>query len=423
MSVTTPQNSSLARGLVSVYGDVLSPPNLKSSLHMGLNLPIGVFSFTVIIALLSVTAGLLIVFPIALVTGWLLWATSTGLAAMERGRFRGLLRTEINAPLPTPTDGGVLAGARKWITSGTTWRTILYHLLLMPIGILSFTITIVVWSVPVWLVVVGAVGAVVPFAGVATNWLLAVTFVLLGVALIAFIPYPIRAMAVVNRTIGRALLGPSSTDVLEERVTRLTTSRDHLAESAEGERRRIERDLHDGAQQRLVSLGMSLGLAKEKLDSDMEGAKELVEEAHFETKRALGELRDLARGIHPAILSEKGLEAALAPLAAVSPVPVTLNVDVEERPESRVETVAYFVVSEALANVAKHSAATSASVTIVRQDDQLVIEVADDGRGGADSSGGGLSGLRHRVEGIDGWFTVTSPAGGPTSVMAQLPCS
>jgi signal transduction histidine kinase len=172
----------------------------------------------------------------------------------------------------------------------------------------------------------------------------------------------------------------------------------------------------------LVALAIDLGMAKEKLDSDLEGARALVEEAHSETKRAIAELRDLAQGIHPAALTERGLEAALTPLAARSSVPTSLSVDVSNRPEPRVESVAYFVVAEALTNVAKHSRASRARVAVARQGSRLVVEVTDDGIGGADPDGGGLAGLRNRVDGVDGWFSVTSPSGGPTTIIAELPC-
>lgn len=413
-----PSSPSIGRGIVSLYRDVFASENLAASLHLLLNFVIGTFSFVVVVTLLATTVGLLLVFPIAFVTGWLLWAITTGLGILERGRFRILLDSPITTP-PAPSADGVLEGARQWLTSGATWRSIFYMLLLLPLGILTFTVTLVVWMTPIGLIV-GAFDAAI---AVGVSWPLLVLSGLLGVGLVAFIPFPIRAMAELNRAIGWGLLGPSQTDVLEEKVSRLDQSRTRMAESAEDERKRIERDLHDGAQQRLVSLAMSLGMAKEKLDTDMEGAKELVEEAHVQTKRALTELRDLARGIHPALLSEKGLKAALTPLAAVSPVPVSLSVRVEERPAEAVESVAYFVVSEALANMSKHSDATRATVTIEREDDRLVVEVRDDGVGGADPDGRGLAGLRNRVEAIDGWFSVTSPDGGPTTIMAELPCS
>jgi signal transduction histidine kinase len=193
-------------------------------------------------------------------------------------------------------------------------------------------------------------------------------------------------------------------------------------DAAEDERRRIERDLHDGAQQRLVALAMDLGMAREKLRTDPQAATELVGEAHEEAKRALAELRDLARGIHPAVLADRGLDAAISALAARSPVPVGVDVATGRLP-GPVESTAYFVVAEALTNAAKHARAGELAVRIARQGDLLVVEVTDDGAGGADPArGNGLRGLADRVAAIDGRLTVTSPPGGPTLVRAELPC-
>jgi signal transduction histidine kinase len=190
------------------------------------------------------------------------------------------------------------------------------------------------------------------------------------------------------------------------------------------DRRQIERDLHDGVQQRLVSLAMDLGRAKEKLDTDPESAKELVDEAHEEAKRAITEVRDLARGIHPAVLTDRGLDAALSALAARSTIPVDVQVDVTERPPASVEAAAYFVVSEALTNVVKHANATKASVTVRRSGDRLTVQVQDDGVGGASiTDGSGLAGLRDRVGALDGELHLLSPGGGPTVLMVEIPCA
>jgi signal transduction histidine kinase len=168
---------------------------------------------------------------------------------------------------------------------------------------------------------------------------------------------------------------------------------------------------------------MSLGMAEEKLQSDPEGARLLLAEARGDAKEALEELRDLARGIRPPILTDRGLEAAIAALAMRSPLPVSLSVDVPERPADAVETAAYFVVAEALANATKHADATAIDISVRRVDGVLAVEVIDDGRGGADPAGGGLTGLRQRVGALDGTLDVVSPVGGPTTVRAELPCA
>jgi signal transduction histidine kinase len=216
------------------------------------------------------------------------------------------------------------------------------------------------------------------------------------------------------------LVSPTDDD-LKRRVEVLTTTRAGAVEAQEAELRRIERDLHDGAQARLVALGMNLGMAEQKLVSDPERVRQLLAEAREGAREALEELRDLARGIHPPILADRGLGAAVSALAARSPVRV--NVAVEgERPPPAVESAAYFVASEALANAGKHAHANHVDVRITRSQGQLVVEVTDDGRGGADPSGGGLVGLRRRVEALDGRLLVMSPEGGPTTVRAEMPC-
>jgi signal transduction histidine kinase len=208
----------------------------------------------------------------------------------------------------------------------------------------------------------------------------------------------------------------------EHRIRRLEETRAGAVDVQESELRRIERDLHDGAQARLVALGMNLGMAEQKLQTDPEGVRELLAEARRGAGEALEELRDLARGIHPPILTDRGLEAALAALTVRSPLPITVDVDVPKRPSAAVETAAYFVVTEALANVSKYAAAKRVDVRIRMADGLLVTEVVDDGRGGADPTGNGLTGLRQRVEALDGTLAVISPAGGPTTVRAELPC-
>jgi signal transduction histidine kinase len=208
-----------------------------------------------------------------------------------------------------------------------------------------------------------------------------------------------------------------------QRIAELESTRAGAVDAQDAELRRIERDLHDGAQARLVALGMSLGMAEQKLSSDPAAAQALLAEARRGAQEALEELRDLARGIHPPVLSDRGLEAAIKALAHRSPLDVLVSVDLPARPTPAVETAAYFVAAESLANAAKHASADTVDVSIHGSGDSLVVAVGDDGRGGADPSGSGLRGLRQRVEALDGKLTVTSPAGGPTRVEAVIPCA
>jgi signal transduction histidine kinase len=209
---------------------------------------------------------------------------------------------------------------------------------------------------------------------------------------------------------------------MEERIETLETTRAGAVDAQETELRRIERDLHDGAQARLVALGMSLGMAEQKLSEDPERAGQLLAEARIGAEHALRELRDLARGIHPPVLADRGLGAALASLATSTPLPVALSIDVEPRPAPAVESAAYFVAAEALANAVKHARAQRVEISIVRVADSIELEVSDDGQGGADPDGSGLRGLRRRVEALDGRLSVSSPRGGPTTIRAELPC-
>jgi signal transduction histidine kinase len=209
---------------------------------------------------------------------------------------------------------------------------------------------------------------------------------------------------------------------LTERIETLESTRAGAVDVQESDLRRIERDLHDGAQARLVALGMSLGMAEQKLADDPETAGELLAEARVGAQEALRELRDLARGIHPPVLGDRGLQAAIASLVSSAPMQVNLSVDVAERPPSPVESAAYFVVSEALANAAKHAHPEQLEIRIARIGDVLEVEVEDDGVGGADPRGTGLAGLRQRVEALDGRFLLSSPPGGPTRLRAEIPC-
>jgi signal transduction histidine kinase len=236
-------------------------------------------------------------------------------------------------------------------------------------------------------------------------------------------PHLIRGLAAVEATVARGLLGPGRTSPLVARVSELERTRARAMDAAAGERVRMERDLHDGAQQRLVSLAMELGRAQAKFDTDPEGARELIDRAHAEAKEALVELRDLVRGVHPPVLSDRGLDAAISGLAALSPIPVAVTVDVATRPSMTIESIAYFVVAESLANITKHANAQHASVDIHREADTLRVLVRDDGVGGANPQGQGLTGLADRVSGVDGRLTITSPSGGPTIVDVELPCA
>lgn len=237
---------------------------------------------------------------------------------------------------------------------------------------------------------------------------------------------PRMAMAVarVDHAAAVALLGPGSRAELAKRVENLTRSRAEFVAAADAERRRIERDLHDGAQQRLVVLAMNLGLARETLTDLPEPAVAVIKAAHDEAVAALAELRHLVRGLHPAVLDVRGLDAALSGITARMTIPVDLRVDIPTRCAPSVEAIAYFTVSEALANITKHAGATRAEVTVTRTGSWLHVTVTDNGRGGAGLGldGSGLLGLAQRAAAIDGTLHLISPPGGPTTLSVELPC-
>ncbi|TXS54972.1 sensor histidine kinase [Streptomyces sp. t39] len=251
---------------------------------------------------------------------------------------------------------------------------------------------------------------------------LAVVFSNFGGLLLLFLACQgVFGTVMLEEQLARRLLGPSHHDALERRITELATTRAEMMEAVDGERRRIERDLHDGVQQRLVALGMLLGRARRSHDPAHTDA--LLLQAHEESRRALVELREVAWRVYPTVLDEAGLRAALETVAERTPLPVRVDYAVPVPPPRQTGTVAYFVVSEAVTNVVKHSGATRVEVRVDRDGDRLRLRIEDDGTGGADPTGGGLTGLARRVAALDGRFGVHSPAGGPTAITAELPCA
>ncbi|MCK7624649.1 sensor histidine kinase [Streptomyces sp. RS10V-4] len=344
---------------------------------------------------------------------------------LQRRRFAAYAGTGIPRTPPVAGDSE-LQRARQRLRTAAYWRQLGYHQLAGPVLGLVEAVVLVLWAGSVcgitfyaWYWVFPQEWAFTQWANV-DGWLLAVA----GLAVLPFLPRLTGALVRLESVIARRLLGPSRAEELERRVEDLAERRAETLAAADAERRRIERDLHDGAQQRLVSLAVGLGLAKATLTDLPPEARAVIDEAHREAKEALEELNHLVRGLHPHVLDDRGLDAALSGIAARAPLPVQVSVDVPERAAPAVEAVAYFVVSEALANVTKHARATRAAVEAVRTGDTLRVRVTDDGRGGADPSGGtGLTGLAQRVASVDGTLALDSPPGGPTVVTVELPCT
>ena len=325
-------------------------------------------------------------------------------------------------------EGSALRRGWRRLTSRGTWKEIAYCLLLLPIGTVFFSLVVTLWSVALAGVLLPAYGYALPGGEVASwlHWSSSAevwTGFAVGVLALLVAPPVTQGLAAAELGMVRALLTPSGAELLTAKVSSLTESRARVVDAADAERRRIERDLHDGTQQHLVSLAMNLGMAKEKLDSDPEAARQLVADAHQQAKDSITELRNVIRGVYPAVLTDRGLDAALSALAVRSPVPVRLQVDLPRRPNPTAEAIAYFVVSESLTNVARHSGARSATVYVEQSGDRLKLAIVDDGRGGAvEAAGSGLTGLRDRVAAVDGRFTLTSPPGGGTTIAVEVPC-
>ncbi len=408
-----------------------------------IGLPLGVAGFAFTIATLSFGLGnafLLIGLPLiaaaSIVTRWF------GVA--DRAVARRMLGMRVTEPAALQLRPGFLGWLWSQLSDIVAWRGRAYLVLKFPVAVASFMVAVVVWAVGIaytvaplaWAlgldhVTVRQNGVVRQFAVNYGNyyfdswpriWLLCGQ----GVILLLLAPWLVRAVLMLDRWLIWGLLGPVSPS---ERVHELETTRAQVVDDSAARLRTIERDLHDGAQAQLVAVAMKLGLAKEKLgggdgaaaEPDVKRALELVNTAHRTAREAIGELRDLARGIHPPVL-DRGLGPALSTLAARSAVPVELVVDVPERPSAAIETITYFCAAELLANVAKHSGARRATVEAVHVPGLLRLRVTDDGTGGASMAAGtGLRGLAERVRTVDGRLEIDSPPGGPTVVTVELP--
>ncbi|MET9291522.1 sensor domain-containing protein [Streptomyces sp. NPDC003077] len=408
----------------------------REFLYLMLSLPISIVTFTCAVAVMSLGAGLLVTFVGIPVLAAGLTAVR-GLGYLERARARVLLGLEVADPRPVrPAKPGVVSWTSAVLKSGVSWRHFLYGVLHLPWAVFAFGVSLTFWllawlllAYPLWKWTFPAYldQPGIQMFGDGTperSWYMDTPFEVgvvsaIGLALVFVVPWMFRGLTHVDRILVLGLLGPSA---LDHRVSELESDRGVVVDTAAADLRRIERDLHDGAQARLVNLAMDLGLAKEKLLKDPEAAAKMVDEAHGEVKVALQELRDLARGIHPAILTDRGLGPALSSLGARCAVPVTITVDLSRRPAPAIEGIAYFTASELLQNISKHARATRATVDVWQTDDRLMLLVTDDGQGGANTaSGSGLAGLAERLDSVDGLLVIDSPIGGPTSITAELP--
>ncbi|MER7622956.1 sensor domain-containing protein [Streptomyces sp. NPDC126503] len=376
----------------------------------------GVYALAVLYAgaLLSVT-----VVGLPFVAAALLGARRLG--ALHRWLVGRLLGEDVERPARLPRPGGVLARGRVVLADPVAWRALLYLVLRLPLGVLGFTAAVGLPLGCVWLLGFPLWGRLLEAESRSAGLLDAVS-VGLGMAVLVAVPGAVRALSAVNRRLARLLLGPARA---QQRVRQLEAARATLLADGTDRLRRLERDLHDGTQARLVGLAITLSLAEDALAAadrpDSSRLRALVERARGQTDDTITELRRLTRGIHPVAL-DGGLDQALPGLTATSPVPVTLRLDLRERPHPAVEQAVYFCAAELLTNVAKHSGARAAALTASSADGRVRLRVRDDGRGGAAlGTGTGLTGLAERLAAVDGVLRVDSPPGGPTTVTAELP--
>jgi signal transduction histidine kinase len=404
------------RALVSWALDARS---WKRIVYLTIALPLGIVYFVVIATGLSTGLGVAILtFGLPVVIMIWVWRL---MARFERFLASRLLGIELPAPY-RPAEGGWFARLLSRLGDPATWKDLAYLIVHLPLGIVDFTAVALLLGIPLSLVTAPLVFWWVP-GGVEVGLLtidsapVACAACVAGLILLPIAVRAVSAFGSVHAGFARMML----TAPLDPEVATLRSSQARIIAAADGERRRLERDLHDGAQQRLVAVALQLRMARDRMARG-EDALELVSVAGDEAQRAIGELRDLARGIHPAVLTERGLEAALRDVVARAPLPIDFLEAPSERFPSTIEASAYFVVSEALANVAKYADASRASVRVWRDGDALCVEVCDDGRGGADPArGSGLRGLLDRVGALNGTLTVVSPWGEGTRVRASLP--
>ncbi len=427
-------------GLVRMFVmSPLEPASWRATLAIVLGLAVSILAIVALSVLFSV-GGSLLVWLVGIPIIGLGIEASRVIARVERWRMTLAdprpLTPHPYRPLDWRPQRPYGAWLRRW-TEGqfldpSRWLDVVYVLVLVPLAALEFFV-----SVGLWLVAVALVAMPLVLGGIRSadlpgglTWIPepsdpgVVLAVVVGVLLLPVAASVSRGLMILQRAVAEGLLCVSQAETLRQDVERLRGSRSAALELEASELRRIERDLHDGAQQRLVALAIDLSLAEDRIDTDPAAAKELVAAARDQARQALAELRDIVRGTAPAILLDRGLEAAVGAVAGSCPVPTVIDSTLAEgeRLPAAIERAAYFVVAEALTNVAKHSSAGRCVVRLLREPARLVVSIEDDGVGGASAEpGGGLAGLRDRAEALDGSLSVDSPDGGPTAIRVELP--
>jgi signal transduction histidine kinase len=393
-------------------------------------LPLAIIGFVVVVTGIAVGVGLLVIWVGLAVLAGTLFAMR-GLAHLERLRLRNLQLRSAPSPIyrVAAPDAGPIRKVLTPLRDPQSWLDSLWGVAGFVTGIIAFVFTVTWWA--------GALGGLsywfwqkylpnddttlVELMGIGHGQRAeSALYLAFGVIFVLTLPAAIRAVSVTHGGLASALL--SSRAELQAEVRRVAGSRESAHRAEADSLRRLERDIHDGPQQRLVRLTMDLGRARKQMADDPERASEAIESALAQARETVDELRSLSRGIAPPLLVDRGLRVALEEMLRGSVVPVQPTIDVPDHLPPHVETAVYFVVSEALTNVAKHSGAQQAWVSVIAADDAVTVVVEDDGIGGAhESKGLGLAGLRQRLAGVDGVLGVTSPAGGPTVLEARIP--
>ncbi|TDC99036.1 sensor histidine kinase [Nonomuraea deserti] len=396
--------------------------------------PTTVIGFVLMVAGFSAGTGTLVVWlGVPLLAGTLMMAR--GFADAERGWLSDVLKRPPVRPRykPAPPGAGWFRRLVNPLTSGQSWLDLLHGIVSLPFAIVAFVLTVVFWTIPLagltW-PLYGIITMRIPgntelpeLLGLGDGYVVnSVFYVSVGLVFALLMPFMVRGAALLRAGLGRALL--TGVAELHERIDDLAEGRAAAVSAEANALRKLERDIHDGPQQRLVSLAMELSRVQRQISKDPGAAQTTLKSAITATRETLDELRALSRGIAPPILSDRGLAPALAALAGRCTVPVDLDVQTVERYQASVENAVYFVCAEALTNVAKHSRATVCTVQLVRIGDGLMLTIGDDGVGGASvAKGHGLAGLADRLRAVDGELSVHSPEGGPTAIVAEVPCA
>ncbi|MEV4097346.1 sensor histidine kinase [Streptosporangium saharense] len=395
--------------------------------------PVSIVFFVLAVAGFSAGVGTVVVWiGLPILAGTLMMAR--GMADVERRMLADVLGRPVPRPRyrPAPERAGRFRRLVNPLTSGQSWLDLLYGILSFPLTVLAFVVTVTWWA-----------GTILGLASPIYGWITAripgnqglaellgfgdgvladvIVNTTIGVLFALTLPLVLRGATLVQSGLGRAML--TGVAELHERIDDLAQGRAAAVSAEANALRRLERDIHDGPQQRLVSLAMDLSRAQRQLSRDPRAVEEMLSQAITSTRETLDELRALSRGIAPPILTDRGLAPALAALAGRCTVPVELDIQVTGRFAAAIENTVYFVVAESLTNVAKHSHATVCTVTLSKAGGVLMLTIGDDGVGGAHTAKGhGLSGLADRLKAVDGTFAVDSPLGGPTVIVAEVPC-